>query len=270
MKPVIIVLILSLAFAAALGAQEAPLVRTSFDAELGAVKVLSHTYRVGVAGTATDFDFVAQGGQEILLPFSRLTAGLAIADDHLISLLYQPLSLDTEAVFRTPVVIDGTTFAAQTPMRLSYGFPFYRLTYQYRFLKDEGSWLAGGAALQLRNASIKFASLDGKQLVVSQNLGLVPALALSGRLGLGAGFFAAFERRASTPRAPSSMAPISVSKAPFSTRLCASGPPCATSATSTSIYVSSADRRMGALVTRGRSGPIRSRPRPQTTSRRRA
>ncbi|MEI6873796.1 MAG: hypothetical protein WCL50_01565 [Spirochaetota bacterium] len=193
MKTGSIAIILSLALSAALGAQDAPLVQTSFDAELGAVKVLSHTYRVGTAGTASEFDFVAQGGQEILQPFERLTAIFTIAGDHQLRFLYQPLSLDTQTVFRNPVVIDGTTFAAQTPMRLSYGFPFYRLTYQYRFLRNEGSWLAGGAALQVRNASIRFESLDGRQLVVSQNLGLVPALALSGRLALGGGIWTAFD-----------------------------------------------------------------------------
>jgi hypothetical protein len=189
----IVSLALGTCFAASLGAQSEPPVRFSVDAELGAVKVLYHTYRVGAAGTGSEFDFVNQGGQEILFPFERLTAIFTVAGDHEIRFLYQSLELDSDVVFRKDVTIDGTVFAAQTPMRLSYGFPFYRATYQYRFLRGEGSWLAAGAALQLRDASIKFASLDGKQLVVNQNLGLVPALALSGRLALGNGLWTSFD-----------------------------------------------------------------------------
>lgn len=188
--------IASACFALVLGgslfAQTEPLVKAAFEVEVGGLKVFNNSYRVGASGTASDFDFVGQGGEEILFPFERLTALFTIADDHQLRFLYQPLSLDTEVTFRNAVTIDNVTFPA-APMKLSYGFPFYRLTYEYRFLKGSGSWLAAGAAFQLRNASIRFESLDGSKLSVSQNLGLVPALALSGRLALGGGLWTSFD-----------------------------------------------------------------------------
>jgi hypothetical protein len=178
---------------AASAAQSASPVTVAAEAEFGALKVFLHTYRVGASPGATTFDFVNQGGQEILFPFQRYTALLTLRNDHQIRFLYQPLELATRSVFREDVTVDGRTFPAGTPMDLVYSFPFYRLTYQYRFLKSGGTWLAGGAALQLRNASIRFASLDGTLSTVSQNLGLVPALALSGRLAFGPGFAAGFD-----------------------------------------------------------------------------
>jgi hypothetical protein len=163
----------------------------SFEAEVGAIKLLQHSYRVGPAASSTTFDFVEQGGQEILFPFDRYTAFFTLGGVHQLRFLYQPLEISTTVDFPSAVVIDGKSFSG--PTRMVYGFPFYRLSYYYKILSGSGSWLAPGLALQLRNASIRFESLDGSELAVSQNLGLVPALALAGRLNLGQGWFAAFD-----------------------------------------------------------------------------
>lgn len=176
-----------------LGWTEGGGVQARFDGEFGALKIYLNSYRVGASGVGSDFDFVGQGGEEILFPFQRYSADFLLGGRHDLGFLYQPLSIETEVRFRQDVTIDGTTFASGTPMRLVYGFPFYRLTYRYRFLDRGPAWLEGGAALQFRNASIRFASQDGSRLTVSQNLGLVPALALSGRLPLGGPFWASFE-----------------------------------------------------------------------------
>jgi hypothetical protein len=186
----IVMVALVLAAAAAVSAAAQPAI--SFEAELGAVKVLSHTYRVGARPAGTEFDFVAQGGQEILFPFRRLTAMVAFGT-HQLRFLYQPLEIATKSTFRSDVTVDGTTFAAGTAIDMKYGFPFYRATYLFKVLRGGGSYLAAGAALQVRNASISFASADGRQLALSQNLGLVPALAVAGRLALGGSAFAGFE-----------------------------------------------------------------------------
>lgn len=53
--------------------------------------------------------------------------------------------------------------------------------------------MACGGAVQLRNASIRFEDLDTNVLSASQNLGIVPALALSGRAALGGGWYSAFD-----------------------------------------------------------------------------
>jgi hypothetical protein len=179
---------------ASLAGQGQP-VQADFEMEFGAIKLLSHSYRVGSeASGATNFDFVNQGGQEILFPFERLSAAVTFNSRHELGFLYQPLELMTEVDFPSAVRIDGKDFSG--PTRMTYGFPFYRLTYQYRFLSNGKAWLAAGGAVQLRNASIRFESLAGApspKLAVSQNLGVVPALAFSGRTGLGGTWFAAFD-----------------------------------------------------------------------------
>jgi len=188
----ILALALSLGlFATAPAVAQESAVQASFESELGAIKLLSHSYRVGASPANTTFDFVNMGGQEILFPFSRLTGIVTFAGDHQLRFLYQPLEIRTEVDFPSTVTVDDKDFLGPTAM--AYSFPFYRATYLYRFLDNEGSWLAAGGAIQLRNASIRFASLDGATLAVSQNLGVVPALALAGRVALGPNWFAAFD-----------------------------------------------------------------------------
>ena len=159
------------------------------ESELGAVSILYHTIRIGDPATASTFDFVNEGGQEILYLFQRYNLGMQIKDHHRVSFLYQPLEVTTETVFAEDRIIDGVTFAAGTPMEVSYGFPFFRITYGYDFFEEDNIDLGIGAALQLRNASIVFKQLDGEQMTVSQNLGPVPALHIFGRYDFDIGLF---------------------------------------------------------------------------------
>ncbi len=151
-------------------------VQVFFEAEQGAAAVLYHTIQIGDGGTT--FDYRTQGGQEILFPFNRFTAGMTIQQRHRVSFLYQPLTVVTNVRFKDDVTIDDVTFDDGTPMEITYGFPFYRVTYGYQLLKDSSADIYIGAALQLRNASLVFKQIDGedKKLTVSQNLGPVPAL----------------------------------------------------------------------------------------------
>ena len=166
------------------------------EAEFGTVKLLNHTLRIGPEGTATNFNFIRQGGQEILFPFKRFSAGFILVGRHKFSFLYQPLNIVTEVKFQDDVIIDGTTFENGTAMEISYGFPFYRFTYGYDFFKQEKVDLGIGAALQMRNASIVFKEIgvsDGTgpqdDLTVSQNLGPVPAVYIFGRYALKSGLY---------------------------------------------------------------------------------
>lgn len=164
--------------------------RLSVEAESGAVKILHHTYQVG--DTATDFNFVLNGGQELLFPFERYTATLIFGEAHRLRFLYQPLQIDTQINAKTAFTIDDQDFAAGQAVDISYSFPFYRLSYLYDFVPGPME-LAVGAALQLRNASIRFSSVDGSRRAVSQNLGPVPAFIVSARLPFGKTMYAAFE-----------------------------------------------------------------------------
>ena len=170
--------------------------RVSFEAELGFVGVLNHTYQSGADGTA--FDFREQGGQDILSPFTRFAAEVRIGPRHAVELLYQPLELVTRAQLREDITIDTVTFAAggagggtgERALNVRYSFPFWRGTYYYNVIAEPGLELGLGGALQLRNASIGFESGDGTQIAISQNLGPVVAAAVRGGKYWPGGLFA--------------------------------------------------------------------------------
>ncbi len=93
-------------------------------------------------------------------------------------------SVGTELGF-IKVLSHKTQFSQDgTPMDFKYGFSFYRLSYQYDFNRSPEKEIAIGLSLQLRNASISFASKDGQLFRINQNLGPVPIIRFRGRLPL--------------------------------------------------------------------------------------
>jgi hypothetical protein len=92
------------------------------------------------------------------------------------------LRLETDVKFRDDVTVGGILFTDGTAMDLTYSFPFYRVTYTYDILsKHANADLGFGLAVQIRNASIVFSKADGTDTYVSQNVGIVPALAIYSR-----------------------------------------------------------------------------------------
>lgn len=162
-----------------------PFVRIVPHAEIGYVAVLSHLYRSGPEGTATDFDFVTQGGQDNLYPYQRYSADVVLGGRNRVTFLYQPLTVNTRTVADrngsnggNPLVIDDATFAPGTPVDITYGFDFWRLSYLFDFARAPETILGVGLSLQLRNASIVFTSVDTSpaERAVQQNIGPVPIL----------------------------------------------------------------------------------------------
>lgn len=140
--------------------------------EAGFVSIISHNIQIGKPGTL--FDYVTQGGQDVLFPFKRYNVGVVIKDRHRVSILYQPFELNTVVPFETEVKIDNKPFLG--PMELKYSFPFWRISYSYDLMKQEDITIGVGAALQIRDASIVFKEIKGDKVSVSQNVGPVPAL----------------------------------------------------------------------------------------------
>ena len=159
--------------------------------EAGATKVLKNTVQFGQNGT--NFDYVAQGGEEILFPFQRFTANLTLADRHNVVFLYQPLTVETKVSIREALIIDSVTFPSGDDLLVKYGFPFWRLSYLYDFVDRPNIEIGAGVSLQLRNASIIFESLQTGELTVNQHLGPVPILKAWGTYRFDGGFFAGFE-----------------------------------------------------------------------------
>lgn len=144
------------------------------SAELGFLFPVSHTIQFGNGGTK--IDYVAEGGQDNLVPFARISADLELFDHHKITFLYQPLQLDTIKATARDIQVDEVVFRKGTPVRYVYGFDFWRLSYLYDFVAGDSTELGIGASLQIRNATIGFESLDGTQSRYKRNIGPVPVL----------------------------------------------------------------------------------------------
>lgn len=155
--------------------------------ELGGVAVLSHRVQFGREGTY--FDYVRDGGQDNLFFAWRLSVDVELASDHLVTLLYQPLALDTRARLARELVLDGVTFPAGAPMAFKYGFPFFRVSYIYQVVRAGGTTLGVGGSAQIRNATIEFSALDGSELSSYRNIGFVPLLRARLEHELGSGVF---------------------------------------------------------------------------------
>lgn len=148
-------------------------------AELGSIGVLSHRIQYGREGTRVDYRDDAD--QDTLFFFARLSAELELNARHTFVFLYQPLTLQTEAVLGRQLRVGEAVFARETPVRFGYGFDFYRIGYQYDVFSDARRELAFGAGFQVRNARIAFLRLDGTRGFTQTNLGIVPLLRVRGR-----------------------------------------------------------------------------------------
>jgi len=166
------------------GTGEAPFIQIIPRFEYGWVGVLDHRYRSGAGGT--DFNFVTMGGQDTLFPYQRYSAEVVLGGRNRVTFLYQPLTLNTRTVARrndtteptADVVIDDAKFPAGTPIDITYGFDFWRVSWLYDFARGPATILGAGVSLQIRNASIVFTSADSGlgERAVQQNIGPVPIL----------------------------------------------------------------------------------------------
>ncbi|QCK15693.1 hypothetical protein DCC35_13545 [Mangrovivirga cuniculi] len=170
--------------------------------EVGFISVLSHKIQLGESGTY--FDYVDNGGQDVLFPTVRFSLEMDWNDRNTIILLYQPLKIETQAVLKEDLVANGTTFPALTSIKSLYNFPFYRISYLRVLTKNNDKFnFALGGSLQIRNATISFESTDGTRYTDNRGVGPVPALKIRSRLNLNERFYTELE-------ADGMYAPISV------------------------------------------------------------
>ncbi len=163
--------------------------RASVD--LGFLSVLGNEITLGRDGTRIDYP--SDLAQSNLYLYLRVQADFDIWRQHLITLVYQPIDIESQAVLGRTLRIDGLDFAAGTPVRARYGFPFYRLGWAFDVLSDPREELAFGLGVQIRNATIQFRSVDGTQYRSREDVGPVPLLRARGRFPIASDWFFAFD-----------------------------------------------------------------------------
>lgn len=157
-------------------------VAVRLNAEVGFLAPLAHEIQFGHDGT--DFDYVKDGGQNLLFPTTRWSADADIGRSTVV-FLYQPLQLTSEVVLQEAIREDAVDFPAATPLTLQYGFSFWRGSWMYDLAPKPGTELALGLGLQIRDANIVFSSSDGELRATNRDVGPVPLLELRGRAPLG-------------------------------------------------------------------------------------
>lgn len=159
--------------------------------ELGFLGVLAHELTLGLDGTRIDYP--RDLNQRNLYLYLRVSADLDIWRQHIITFVYQPIDIESEAALPRDLRIDGLDYARGTPTRARYSFPFYRLGWAFDVLEGRDEELAFGLGFQIRNANIQFESLDGTQFRERNDVGFVPLLRARGRFPIASGWFLGFD-----------------------------------------------------------------------------
>ena len=91
---------------------------------------------------------------------------------HTLSLLYAPLEVESKGRVEHDVMYNGTTFSAGTPLRGTYQFNSYRLSYRYNVIRLATLEFGLGVTAKIRDANITVSSENST--VDRPSLGLVP------------------------------------------------------------------------------------------------
>ncbi|MEJ2663559.1 MAG: hypothetical protein P8107_05865 [Spirochaetia bacterium] len=150
------------------------------SAEIGFLGIIKHEIQAGPSSNKGDvFNYLTQGNQDTLFPYYRFQIDFEIYGRHHAVLLYQPLTLQTEAAITENFQYNGDTYTtADGFLNLTYAFDFWRLTYLYDIIEPPGYFLSAGIGLQIRNASIRFVTTENGKGSVEDNIGPVPILAV--------------------------------------------------------------------------------------------
>ena len=81
--------------------------KLELDCEIGFTGVIFHTIQFGQ--TVTVLNYVRDGGQDVLFPYQRYTAGLSIGK-HTVYFLYQPFTVQSKVQLKNNLILDGVTF----------------------------------------------------------------------------------------------------------------------------------------------------------------
>ncbi len=118
--------------------------------------------------------------------YYRLRLGYRINDRHELLALFAPLVIHSEGSIGRPIVFEGTTFPADTPLKAKYKFNSYRLTYRYHFDLSPKIRAAIGVTAKIRDAAIRLS--DSTQKAEKTNVGFVPLISFLFNYDISDGF----------------------------------------------------------------------------------
>lgn len=155
-------------------------INLNLSAELGFAGIIKHEIQSGSSTDKGDiFNYITQGNQDTLVPFSRLQADISLFKRHHIVLLYQPLTITTQAPIVGSFTYDQVDYTpADGFLDLTYAFDFWRFSYLFDIIQPKGFFLSAGLSLQIRNASIVFRASETGEGTVTDNIGPVPIIKL--------------------------------------------------------------------------------------------
>ncbi len=108
--------------------------------------------------------------------FVRARISYLVGDKHTLSLLAAPLRLVATGSVARPVLFEGEEFPEDAPLRATYRFDSYRLTYRYNIYRTDGLDAGVGLTAKIRDASISLESGETKR--EKKNTGFVPLINL--------------------------------------------------------------------------------------------
>jgi hypothetical protein len=152
--------------------------------EIGSLGVIQNFIQLGKTGT--EFDYVADGGEDNLFAYQRFEMNFRHKERHSFILIFQPLNLETTQEASTDLTFDLVTFPQGMPMEYRYGFDYTRATYLYDVTSSMDTEISFGVGLQVRNAILDFRSADGTLANSNRDIGPVPLLTSRGRFGIDA------------------------------------------------------------------------------------
>lgn len=144
------------------------------DVESGVVKTGYNDVRIpGDNGTLFSLSDELKAETPV---FYRLRGSITINSRHTLSLLYAPLTVNSEGSTTRPINFEGITFPSLTPLNASYQFNSYRFTYRYEIVKTDKTEFGLGITAKIRDAKIalKSAGLASEKT----DFGLVPLINL--------------------------------------------------------------------------------------------
>jgi len=166
--------VLALSLAAA-GAAQVPAVVVELEG--GAAWQSHNDVEIPNDGSATRFSLFDLAGAGPW-PASRLYLTWNPGQRHGLRLLLAPLSLTGTGVASRPISFAGASYAAGAPLKATYTFNSYRLSYRYRWHEGDRSTAWVGLTAKIRDAVI--ALEQGGVSSRKDDLGFVPLLHLAG------------------------------------------------------------------------------------------